>query len=419
MILLALTQPKAFRNLGQAVRGLRRNDPELYAAIKVEVGDVPASAGLPDLPGAKRNLPQAIEAKSVAASRKVANTLGEISDEPWRMSAWIEYMRKSDYKTPADWKRLLASDDPNVIRFRDDIAQRVREDMIDFDSLSPFERESLSRYLFIYPFVKGSAKWPLMYVREYPTRAAVIALLTAQHAREDVPGRVWDQGKVMIAGKLRDFGWLDPTAPARGAAEGVVGTIKAIPEGPQAVLQGASRFLAPQYKEPLKPYGDWEGVKRSFIPGYTTQEKIRRGGDLGDQVLRGLGVEVPVKASQVDKRREAFKTDLEKLGRGELINDPGLSLAFKRQELLAKALEEKDSPQEKVLAALSLASRAKLLTPAELTKYKTFSADSTDYENELFLGRISDHLFGGLALARARSSINDALRTKKLEPTDY
>jgi hypothetical protein len=223
----------------------------------------------------------------------------------------------------------------------------------------------------------------------------------------------------MIANKLRDLGWLDPTAPARGTAEGIVNTIKAVPEGPSPVLQSASRFLAPQYKEPLKPYGDWEGVLRSFIPGYTTQEKIRRGGGLGDQALRGLGVEVPTKASQVDKRREAFKTDLEKLGHGGLINDPGLVLAFKRQELLAKALEEKDSSQEKVIAALALARRAKLLSPADLAKYETFAKSSSDYENDLFLGRISDHLFGGLALARARSSINDALRTKKLEPTDY
>jgi hypothetical protein len=418
MILLALTQPKAFLNLRQSVWALRREHPDIYDAVKVEAGTVPAAAGLPELAGRRYGLAQRAEERMTAASRRIAGGLGELSDEPWRVASWLAYGKAYGFSKPADLRRLLDSDEPEVARVRDDIAQRVRDDMIDFDALSPFERESLSRFLFIYPFVRGALKWPFMYLREHPERAAILSLIAAQHEREGDPAQsVYEEGQVDIGGVTRNLGWLDPTAPARSTIEGVVETARAIPESPQAATQAfGGAFLAPQYAELVRPYGDWRRTARSFAPGLTTAERIGRGGDFGEQALRMLGATVELRPSAVDKRRTALEEDMRRIGRADAVGSPYLARAFDLQAELSEAVATKESTGEKAVAALQLAGQKKLLPPTRVQDLIARTGAQTDDMNELLLGRISDHLFGGLVLTRARSTVNEELRRLGLEP---
>jgi hypothetical protein len=412
-ILLALTRPTAFLNLRRATTGLRRSDPELYQAIKVEAGTVPASAGLPELPGRKRSKAQRVEATVTTASRKVANALGEVSDEPWRVSSWIGYARAYGFKKPADWRRLMFSDDSALARVRNDIAQYVRDDMIDFDALPPGARENLGRVFFILPFVAGAAKWPLMYVREYPVRASIAALIAAQHSREGA-GSVWEQGHVRIGERKTDLGWLDPTAPMRSSVERAIETGKAVPEGPPAILQELSGFFAPQYREPLRPYGGWEDTAKAFAPFYSTVEKLGRGGSIEDQALRLLGATVELRPSAVQKRRTALERDFERLG---LSPDPGLAQAWQLQERLARELEGKKGARAKVEAAFRLAGRMRFLDRASVAASIEAAKLKTEHENEGLLQRIEYLFFGAKPLLRARTFINDALAAKGLEPS--
>ena len=83
--------------------------------------------------------------------------------------------------------------------------------MIDFDALSPWEKEVLTRYLFIWPFIRGSTKWPFMFAREYPGRFAVAALASkAACSRGRATPRGDAQGR-----RTTTSSWLDPTEARR------------------------------------------------------------------------------------------------------------------------------------------------------------------------------------------------------------
>jgi hypothetical protein len=186
------------------------------------------------------------------------------------------------------------------VRVRDDIAQRVRDDMIDFDALPPWAREKLSRYLFILPFVYGAGKWPAMFLREYPARAAVMALVAAQHAREQTPGRatsVLESGRTEIGGREVDLGWLSPFAPAAGTAEDLVKSAQGLdPRDGSIELRPLAGMLSPQYRSLIDTAGyggePVEQIGRSLVPGYSTVERVREGGGVGEQALRFLGSDI-------------------------------------------------------------------------------------------------------------------------------
>jgi len=332
MILLAMTRPSAFLNLRQAVTRIRRSDRELYDAIRVEAGTVPAAAGLPELAGRKQALAQKVEERAVTASRSFANVLGEVTDEPWRVSSWLGYAKAYGFSKPSEWRRLMTSDDPALVRVRDDIAQRVRDDMIDFDSLSPFERETLSRFLFIYPFKRGALKWPFMYFREYPVRASVMSLIAAQHEREETPGRVTsvlEAGRTEIGGREVDLGWLNPAAPAAETIEDLTKSAKGLdPRDGSIELRPLAGMLSPQYRSATDALGFGEPVEqvaRAFAPGYSTVEKVGRGGGAGEQALRLLGSTVDYVeggASSAERARAKVRKEAQQVMAGLRANFP-------------------------------------------------------------------------------------------------
>lgn len=317
LVLLALTQPKAFLQTRKSIATLRRKEPAIYQAIKAEAGTVPAAAGLPELAGMRRTRAQRLESGMTDASRRIAGGLGEVTDEPWRVASWLGYAKAYGFGSKEARRRLLTSDDPAVKRVRDDIAQRVRDDMIDFDALPPWARENLSRYLFILPFVYGSGKWPMMYLRERPAQAAILALLAAQHAREETPGRatsVLESGRTEIGGREVDLGWLSPLVPAAGTAENLVEAIEGT-DTDRVEWRPLAGMLAPQYRSVVDAlgYGEpTEQVARAFVPGYSTVERVREGGGPGEQALRFVGSDiryVESGGSRAQKARQAVRLE--------------------------------------------------------------------------------------------------------------
>lgn len=360
MILLALTQPKAFMRVRQSAVTLRRHDPDLYRAIEAEAGTVPAAAGLPELPGRAQNTPQRLEGALTTGSRRISGALGEVSDQPWRIASWLQYAREYGFKTSDEQRRLLNDPAPEIARVRADISQRVRDDMIDFDALPPAARESLSRYFFILPFVYGSGKWPLVYLREYPARAAIGALIAAQHAREETPGRktsVLESGRTVVGGREVDLGWLNPVAPAAGTAEELSQVASTLPAmNPRATAEELSDMLSPQYRELIgrESRTPRERVGRALVPGFSTGEKIARGGGIGEQALRFFGSTVDyiestpaVRAQrEVDKEREEMASLIEKVAPDALVNGQlpkPLRQAFGRKQRIETIRDEAET----------------------------------------------------------------------------
>jgi hypothetical protein len=319
MIMLAMTQPRAFLQLRKSTVTLRRREPDVYAAIKAETGTVPAAAGLPELAGMRRNRIQRTEQALTQGSRRIAGALGEVSDEPWRVASWLAYAKAYGFGSKDARRRLLTSDDPAIKRVRDDIAQRVRDDMLDFDALTPAEREKLTRVFFIWAFKRAALKWPFMYLREYPERAALMSLIAAQHAREGTPGRetsVLESGRTEIGGREVDLGWLWPHVPAAETLEDAEEFVRGL-GGKRISTRPLVRQFAPQYRSAVDSGGyggvSREQVARWAVPGYTTVERIGKGGSLGEQVLRQLGATIeyiePGKGSAVRRAREKVRAE--------------------------------------------------------------------------------------------------------------
>lgn len=248
------------------------------------------------------------------ASRTIAQKLGDVSDEPWRAASWLGYAKQYGFDTPVARRELLTSNAPEIKRVRDDISQRVRDDMLDFDTLTPNERERLTRVFFVWAFKRAALKWPAMYLREYPERAAILSLLAAQHEYEGTPGRATsalESGRVELGGRETDIGWLSPVLPAAEMiedAEELAGGI----EGERVNLRQLTRQLAPQYRWGVDSAG-WGGASTESaagwaIPGYSTVDRIARGGGLGEQTLRALGSTIDyIEPVPRDPRREAIE----------------------------------------------------------------------------------------------------------------
>jgi hypothetical protein len=298
IVLLALTQPKAFLRTRRAIGRLRRDHPDLYAAAKAESGTVRAAAGLPELIGPTRSRLRRWEGTVTGGSRQVASKLGDLADEPWRVSSWLEYAKQYGFTKPDELRRLLNSDDAALVRVRETIAQYVRDDMLDFDALPPWARDQLSRRFFILPFRYAAAKWPAMFLRDYPTRSAIVMLAAAQHAREETPGRktsVLESGRTEIGGREVDLGWLMPHQPGAETVEDAVDLGQGIAKLTEGRLDASALTgsLSPEYRGAVRALGyggvPAEQIGRAFLPGYSTIEKAGRGGGVGEQLLRGIG----------------------------------------------------------------------------------------------------------------------------------
>jgi len=72
---------------------------------------------------------------------------------------------------------------------REQIRQRARDDMLDFDSLTQWEREQATRLLFVWPYLRAATKWPFIYAKERPvvTGLAAAAAERAPEVATDLP----------------------------------------------------------------------------------------------------------------------------------------------------------------------------------------------------------------------------------------
>ncbi|HXG76276.1 MAG TPA: hypothetical protein VNJ53_06875 [Gaiellaceae bacterium] len=423
MILLALTQPRAFARLRSSVFTVRREEPDVYAAIVAEAGTIPAAAGLPELAGMRRNAAQRAESGLRDASARIADWLGRAADEPWRVASWLEYARQYGFATPQARRELLFSDRPEIARVRDDIAQRVRDDMLDFDALTPWERETISRYLFVYAFRRASAKWPFVFAREHPARAALLSLVAAQHEREETPGRVTsalESGRTQIGGREVDLGWLMPHLPAAETIEDAARMVSGV-GGRRVDLSALRRQLAPQYRAGVEALGygtATPGLARSFLPGYSTVERVREGGGLGEQALRFVGSDVRYiepggdRAEQIRAQAPAEKRALLRAVRARFPNEfreegREIARAFDRETQVRAAraaVEQRYAPGEqreraKLAAELDLLDRWGALSEAEQEEVRELRAalDSLPLEQvRRIRDRISANAFENL-----------------------
>jgi hypothetical protein len=116
--------PRVIREMGKGPADVFAHDRHLYNRIKTETGDIQAGAGLPDFYTLANNNFQKSERRLNKISQGTAEKLGELADQPYRVSVWIAHAKKYGYNTPDEWRDLLDSErgTPQA-RIRDEIAQ--------------------------------------------------------------------------------------------------------------------------------------------------------------------------------------------------------------------------------------------------------------------------------------------------------
>jgi len=297
-IMLALTNPAAFTKLVRRdVAKLTKDDPQLRHMIRERVGTIQATA-LPEFNTRPQTPMQSAERSLTKASGQMGEMLGRYADVPIREAAWLNHAGKYGFTTAADLRRLM--EDPDLAEVDEIISQRTKEDLIDFDTLTPYEKEVLTRWLALWPFIRGITKWPFMYGREYPARLVTASLASGAIKGEERDTTVQDMGLVEAFGKSINVGKLDPSAPGREAVQNAV----ALMNGVGKVSQGerpdltafTGNYLSPGLREMLgvvtgEGKKNWpQSVGRTFLPGAGVVLDVKKGGSLADQSLRQMGM---------------------------------------------------------------------------------------------------------------------------------
>ena len=299
-----------------ALRGasdMRSRNPDLYALVKTETGDIAATAGLPEFYVRPQNRMQAVEQKVTKAQHTLGQVLGDLSDNPYRVAVWEQHARRYGIDTDDKINGLLTDETPEGARVREAIRQQTRDDMLDFDRLSPTERMHVSRFLFIWPFMRASLRYPVTFARDYPGRTGIAAATTlGEDYTDGVPTSSRDLFKKQTGRGEYDYGWLVPYGPALEkftAAEaltrgdlGAVGEASApwIKQLGKAAFGGGGQGLAA------------DTAARSLVPGYGPLRDILEQGRSGVPVV---GRFQPKKGDAALSRtsRSAKQADLERL----------------------------------------------------------------------------------------------------------
>jgi hypothetical protein len=272
--------------------GLRSRRPDLWNRIASETGDVQATAGLPFVHSAS-NKAQKTERAATIAQRHLGDFLGSIADTPYRAAVWMKHAKQMGFKTDTQLERLLTSDEPNIVRARRQVRESTRADMYDFNRLSVWERETISRFFFLWPLVRAGVRWPITYTRDYPVRAGVGAALTMDDELvEDTEAR--GLFKIPMKNGEYDTAWGMPHGISVDQLENL-----------QRVMDGDFRALGYMFSPPLgeagqalfgfdRPPGErLDRIARSTVPGYAGVQDVRKEGVKGLPVVKRFTPQKP------------------------------------------------------------------------------------------------------------------------------
>lgn len=128
----------------------------------------------------------------IAGGRKLAGTWAKHVDAPFRLNSILYELRKVGYDTPEKvQKALTALKDPtrgglagHEIMKLDGAVRRSNRAAIMYDGLNNFEKNSISRYVWFYPWTKGAIRYAGHTLAEHPAKAAVLGAAGQQGLKE-------------------------------------------------------------------------------------------------------------------------------------------------------------------------------------------------------------------------------------------
>lgn len=152
-----------------------------------------------------------------------------------RRAAFFHEARKAGYVNHVQVTQLIRSaraGNSEALAKLDRIARKANDAMIDYDRLSPLERNLVSKVIFFYPWVKGSSRYTTRFALDHPYQAAMFAYLGYEYnqANNQLGGGPWyTQSIIEIpegfpgAGKVTDLSPLAPFGTLPGLAQSAYG----------------------------------------------------------------------------------------------------------------------------------------------------------------------------------------------------
>jgi hypothetical protein len=203
---------------------------------------------------------QEAEQRATTFQRAAADKLSGAADSPFRVTAFLNNAAARGFKTRDELRDLIEGGGSDL----SDVRQLTREQMLDFDSLNPSQRRLASNVLYLWPFIYASVKWPAMFAREYPARAAAGAQLAKQNYEEEPQAiaNLWEEHGI-------DLSTFNPIGPAGEISE----QLKALLEDPTRLdLTFLQDRLAPTLGALVEGMGGGsknalQNIVRQTVPG--------------------------------------------------------------------------------------------------------------------------------------------------------
>jgi hypothetical protein len=158
-------------NLARAARANHVLGEELTAHIDTAMGE-----------GVARAVSAHGQGKLSGVVDKAAAGWSKVVDTPFRRASFFYEARQAGFKTTAQLRALLTDDAHHEDLVR--VSQKANREAIDYENLTPVEKEIVRRVVFFYPWVKGSTVYAGRLVREHPVKAAVVGELGKQGREE-------------------------------------------------------------------------------------------------------------------------------------------------------------------------------------------------------------------------------------------
>lgn len=182
---------------------------------------------------------------------KAAKVAMFIADRYPRLASFAHEAAKAGYKTSADIDALIAAarkGTPGAMRQLDLITRRAVDAVGDFERLGPVEKNTLARWLFVYPWLKAATRLTYRMPLDHPWQSIAFGaagyelkersdrmLGDRPHYAEweiPIPGMVDENGNPYTFNISRLFPWETPASIVRA---GISASTGLEPQGPQAL----------------------------------------------------------------------------------------------------------------------------------------------------------------------------------------
>ena len=73
-------------------------------------------------------------------------------------------------------KAMLRDQSEDALQLKDYLSRKAQDAIVNFDRMSPFERDVIARWIFFYPWLRGATRYSARFVLDHPVQAMAIAM---------------------------------------------------------------------------------------------------------------------------------------------------------------------------------------------------------------------------------------------------